>query len=158
LDNEENESSSSQSDRKYWKVKEETIDGVCESTYEVRELPKYMIVERPDMIPYPEACPTEKYWGITKTRDIQKCEKRSAFIFAGLSSFGGVVIIIYLTRNLYFLKMQASNFMFLSKVEEKELGITGRSSSTRYIACGSRGGNLVIQSIINDGELTQVGL
>ena len=30
-----------------------------------------------------------------------------------------------------------------------------RSSSTRYIACGSRGGKLLIQSIINDGELNQ---
>jgi len=128
LDEEQNDSSSG-SERKYWTVKEETIDGVCESTYEVRELPKYMVVERPEMVPHPEACPTDKYYGITKTRDIQKCEKRSAFIFAGLSSFGGVV-------------------------QEKEMGITGRSSSTRYIACGTRG-DLVIQSIINDGELTQ---
>jgi len=30
-----------------------------------------------------------------------------------------------------------------------------RSSSTRYIACESRGGKLLIQSIINDGELSQ---
>jgi hypothetical protein len=92
LDDEQNNSSSG-SERKYWTVKEETIDGVCESSYEVRELPKYMVVERPEMVPHPEACPTDKYYGITKTRDIQKCEKRSAFIFAGLSSFGGVVSI-----------------------------------------------------------------
>ena len=54
----------------YWKVKEETIDGVCENIYEVRELPKYMIVDRPEMIPYPEACSEERYFGLTKTKDV----------------------------------------------------------------------------------------
>ncbi len=47
------------------------------------------------------------------------------------------------------------NVKLFVKVQEKEMDITGRSSSTRYIACGTRG-DLVIQSIINDGELTQV--
>ena len=72
----------------YWKVKEETIDGVCENIYEVRELPKYMIVDRPEMIPYPEACPEEKYYGLTKTKDVAKCEKRSSFAYFAPGHYG----------------------------------------------------------------------
>jgi len=113
----------------YWKVKEETIDGVCESIYEVRELPTYVIVDRPEMIPYPEACREKVYFGMTKTRDLSKCEKRSAYTFFGLGNYGR--------------EMSGNN-----------LDMWSRSSSTRYIACGSRG-SMVIQSIINDGELNQ---
>ncbi len=72
----------------YWKVKEETIDGVCENIYEVRELPKYMIVDRPEMIPYPEACSEERYFGLTKTKDVGKCEKRSAFNYFAPGHYG----------------------------------------------------------------------
>jgi Lipoprotein amino terminal region len=72
-------------------VKEESIDGVCENIYEVRELPKYMIVDRPEMVPYPEACPEEKYFGLTKTKDVGKCEKRSSFNSFAPGQFGDQV-------------------------------------------------------------------
>ena len=85
----------------YWKVKEETLDGVCENIYEVRELPKYMIVDRPEMVPYPEACPEERYYGLTKTRDVAKCEKRSAFQYFSPGHFGYQVNIEY-SRNWHF--------------------------------------------------------
>jgi len=129
LQNQVQEEESSSGEPTYWKVKEETIDGVCENVYEVRQIPKYMVVDRPEMIPFPEACPEQKYFGVTKTKDVAKCEKNSGFNYFGTGRYG-----YQLTGN--------------------NMNMWGRSSSTRYIACGSRG-RLVIQTIINDGELNQ---
>ena len=85
---------SSDEDLTYWKVKEESIDGVCESIYEVRELPKYMIVDRPEMVPYPEACREQKYFGLTKTKDVGQCEKRSSFNYFSMGQYGDQVKLI----------------------------------------------------------------
>ena len=89
-----------------------------------------MIVENPNLVPHPEACSEEKYFGLTKTRDVSKCEKRSAFN--------------YFMPGQYGYQLNGNNRDMWS-----------RSSTTRYIACGSRNGKLVIQSIINEGELSQ---
>jgi hypothetical protein len=40
-------------------------------------------------------------------------------------------------------------------VNGNNLDMWSRSSSTRYIACGARDGKLVLQTIINEGELVQ---
>jgi len=51
-----------------------------------------MVVDRPEMVPYPEACPEEKYYGLTKTKDVAKCEKRSAFNYFAPGHYGYQVI------------------------------------------------------------------
>ena len=45
----------------FWKTKEQGIDGICEVTYQINELPEYMIRDRPELIPNPELCPAGKY-------------------------------------------------------------------------------------------------
>ena len=46
----------------FWKTKEQNIDGICEVTYQINELPKYMIRDRPELIPNPELCQGQKYF------------------------------------------------------------------------------------------------
>ena len=45
----------------FWKTKEQGIDGICEVTYQINELPEYMIRDKPELIPNPELCPAGKY-------------------------------------------------------------------------------------------------
>ena len=52
------------------------------------KLIKLFCLNRPEMVPYPEACSEEKYYGLTKTKDVGKCEKRSSFNYMGLGHFG----------------------------------------------------------------------
>ena len=89
-----------------------------------------MITENPDLVPYPEACSGDKYFGLTKTRDVAKCEKRSSFVYFKPGSYG-------------------------SEISGNQLDMWSRSSSTRYIACVSGEGKLILQTIINEGELVQ---
>jgi len=98
---------------------------------QVRELPQYMLLENPELVPNQEACSENKFFGVTKTRDVAKCEKSSAFSYFKPGQYGRA-------------QLTGSN-----------LDMWSRSSSTRYIGCGSRGGKLLLQSIINDGELNQ---
>lgn len=113
----------------YWKVKEESMQGVCETTYQVNELPRYIVKDRPELITFPEACTEEKYYGIIKTNNVDNCEKRDSFGFFQPGRF---------TRD----------------ITGNMLDDWTRMTQTRYIACGSRG-NLVIQSIYNHLELSQ---
>ena len=89
-----------------------------------------MIVENPDLVPYPEACSGDKYYGLTKTRDVAKCERMSSFSYFKPGQYG-----YQLTGN--------------------NADMWSRSSTTRYIACQSRDGKLALQTIINEGELIQ---
>ena len=89
-----------------------------------------MIVENPDLVPYPEACSGDKYYGLTKTRDVAKCERMSSFSYFKPGQYG-----YQLTGN--------------------NVDMWSRSSTTRYIACQSRDGKLALQTIINEGELIQ---
>ena len=50
-----------------------------------------MLVENPDLVPYPEACSEDKYYGLTKTRDVAKCEKSSAFSYFKPGQYGSQV-------------------------------------------------------------------
>lgn len=119
--------SSSYSDN-FWKTKEESMDGICEVTYQINELPKYMIRDRPELIPYPEECRGQQYFEVTKSKNIDNCEKRSAFSFYKPGYF----------------KCNGPNCK----------NMWSRTSETRVIACGTRG-NLMIQSIVNQGQLNQ---
>ena len=44
--------------RTTWTVKEDSLQGTCENTYEINELPEYVIKENPELIPMPSQCPT----------------------------------------------------------------------------------------------------
>jgi len=118
----------------YWKVKEESIDGVCENTYEVNELPAYMIRDRPELIPLPVKCPADaKYFELTKTRNVDSCEKRATFAFHQPG------------------KLACAAGAAGGNCDD----MWTRSSVTRYVACGSSRSDLTIQSIVNEGELNQ---
>jgi len=52
-----------------------------------------MFIEKPELVPYPEACTEDKYYGLTKTRDVSKCEKSSSFSYFKPAQFGSQVII-----------------------------------------------------------------
>ena len=114
--------------RNFWKTKEQQIDGLCEVTYQVNELPKYMIRDRPELVPQRQQCQEDKYYEIVKTKNVDNCERRSAFSFVNPGH--------YMCKGPNCKDMWA------------------RTSETRYIACGSRG-NLMVQTIINQGELNQ---
>nr|ADD73552.1 vitellogenin 2 [Paracyclopina nana] len=112
----------------YWMTKEEGIDGICEVTYQVNEIPKYMIRDRPEYVINHESCPEQKYYSIVKTKNVDNCERRASF-----NSFKPGSI-----------RCNGPNCE----------AMWARTSMTRVIACGSRG-NLVIQTIVNQGELNQ---
>jgi len=119
--------------RTHWKVVEETVSGRCMATYQVNEIPEYIVKENPEMVPMPEACPEQTFFEVIRNVDFENCEKLSSFSY-----------------------YRPGTFLHCSSAENiNNCGsMLTRSSSTRYIACGSRvaSGKLVIQTIINDGE------
>ena len=119
--------SEAQTDR-YWITKEQGIDGICEVTYQVNELPKYMIRDRPELIPQLEKCEEQRYWEVVKTKNVDKCEQRAAFSFIPAGKF----------------QCKGPNCRTQ----------WARTAETRYIACGQRG-NLMLQTIVQQGELNQ---
>ena len=89
-----------------------------------------MIRDRPDLIPNPEQCQgQDQYYEITKTKNVNTCERRSAYQFFQPGQF----------------KCQGPNCK----------SMWARTSETRVIACGSARGQLKIQTIVNQGELNQ---
>merc|ERR1712142_974789 len=112
---------------------EETVSGRCMATYQVNEIPEYIVKENPEMVPMPEACPEQTFFEVIRNVDFENCEKLSPFSY-----------------------YRPGTFLHCSSAENiNNCGsMLTRSSSTRYIACGSRvaSGKLVIQTIINDGE------
>ena len=70
------------------------MDGICEVTYQVNELPKYMIRDKPELIPNPELCQGQKYFELIKTRNTENCAKRATFF----ASFAGSGHYTTLTR------------------------------------------------------------
>jgi len=110
----------------FWKTKEQAIDGICEVTYQVNELPKYMVRDRPELVPHPEECAEDKYFEVIKTKNVDNCDKRASFSF------------------------EQPGHIECTGPNCKEMW--ARTSETRFIACGSRG-KMVLQSIINQGEL-----
>merc|ERR1712029_665708 len=115
----------------YWKVMEETVAGKCLATYQVNQLPEYIVKEDPTLIPFPESCPEKKYFEIVRTLDFDNCEKQSSFSFYRPGHF-----------------MQKGSSDSVNNVGS----MVSRSSTTRRIACGSPAAGLTIQTIVNDGE------
>lgn len=112
-----------------WRAVESCVYGRCVNFYQLNELPEYIVRENAALVPFPEACSGSKYFEVIKTEDTEKSEKTSVFSFikpAEIRCKGG--------------KCDAN---------------IARSSSTRYIACGSTAQNLILQTVINEGELSQ---
>merc|ERR1711899_261495 len=121
LPTEENQIVTSYSDN-FWKTKEQGIDGICEVTYQINELPHYMVHDRPELVPRPELCEGKKFFEVIKTKNVDNCDRVASF---------------YSYKPGHF----------------QTMAIT-RTSHTHVLACGTRG-NMVIQTIINQGELNQ---
>ena len=115
----------------YWKVMEETVSGKCLSSYQVNELPEYIVRENPTLVPVPEACPTNKYFEVVRSVDFNNCQKQSSFSFYRPGHF-----------------MQKGSSESINNIGN----MLSRSSTTRFIACGSSNGQMTIQTIVNDGE------
>jgi len=118
--------------KNFWKVLEQTIEGICEVTYQINELPEYMVKERIEMFPKMEECKTSKFFEIVKTKDIASCKKSSIWKF-----------------------IKPSVHTISGSIPESFTKVYGpMSSMTRFYACGPRT-NMLIQSIVNEGELSQ---
>jgi len=109
----------------FWKTKEESIDGICEVTYQINELPTYMVRDKPELIPLPEQCQDQRYFELIKTKNVDNCESRASFSFYKPGKFQSAV------------------------PNSKDMS---RTSETRFIACGQRG-QLMLQTIVNQGEV-----
>jgi len=112
-----------------WKVYEQGVDGKCENIYQVVELPEYTLGEMTFGEVKTEDCEGRKVFEITKTRDVTKCSKRTAF---RLSQPGRMKCLDGNCDSMW-----------------------QRSSMTRYIGCGSSPDNMQLQIILNEGELQQ---
>ena len=64
----------------FWAAMEQGIEGVCENTYQVTELPEYLIYEHEPGMLKPEFCQGKKFFQVMKTRDITKCVDRAIFL------------------------------------------------------------------------------
>ena len=65
----------------YWKVMEQTVAGKCLATYQVNELPEFLVKQDPTLISFPESCPVKKYYEIVRTLDFDNCEKQASISF-----------------------------------------------------------------------------
>lgn len=119
----------------YWKAQEESLEGLCEVTYQINELPKYMLRENTTGLqaPYQQAClggsqgGNTQFYEIVRSRDVSTCTQRSAAF------------------NFYkpgVMRCRAGNCD----------GQSTRSSITRYSACGSGRQDMKIQGIYSEGE------
>jgi hypothetical protein len=125
-------SSSSEPTTSYWTTMEESLDGECETRYELNPLPKSLLLD------LPEVCSSESsVYELVKVRDVNRCVRRRTFSFykpGGFSNCGGDVGSCG--------------------------GMYARSSVTRYVICseGESYGyepKFVIKKIVNEGELNQ---
>ena len=137
----------------YWTVMEQSVDGECETRYEINQLPESTVYDEEmisglesgfesgssegRMVPLPEQCPTgSKLYEITKVRNVNKCVVRSSFSFYKPGGY----------------KCQPG---FSSSKTGNCEGMSSRSSVTRYVVCGRSESDYVILSIVNEGELNQ---
>ena len=113
----------------FWKIMEQGVDGECENTYTVTELPEYMVSELPSELINAKQCQGKKVVQVIKTRDVNKCTERAVFQVNQPGRFDCA------TGNCD--------------------NMWTRSSMTRYIACGTSEQNMELQVILNEGELQQ---
>lgn len=115
---------------RFWKTMEEGVDGKCENIYTVTDVPQYKLQEiTPSIVLDMGRCEGQKVFEILKTRNINKCVKRS----------------VYQTN-------QPGRHLCLAGNCDS---MWQRNSMTRYIACGSSEDDMELQVILNEGELQQ---
>jgi len=110
----------------YWAAMEQGIEGVCENTYQVTELPEYLIYEHEPGMLKPEFCQGKKFFQVMKTRDITKCLDRAIF-----------------------LSSKSHKNCLLGNCK----GVNPKASNTRYFGCGDNLENLQLHGMINEGEM-----
>jgi len=110
----------------YWTTMEEGIEGKCENTYHVSELPEYLVNEYEQGMMKSERCQGKKYYQVMRTKDMAKCQDRSLY----LSSQGH--------QNCLIGNCETSNT---------------KQSQTRYYGCGENVDSMELQGMINEGEL-----
>ena len=130
-----------------WTVTEESLQGRCESIYQVNQIPEYFIKENPELVPLPSKCapnPRDRlYFEIIRTRNLRSCQSLAQF-------------------NYY--KPGHINTM---DNEESSTIVPSRTSVTRSIVCGSvtprsstasgltqtlKASGIVVQRILNENE------
>jgi len=121
-------SQNSQNNQYYWSVMEEGIEGKCENTYQVSELPQYMANEYEQGMFQSEICQGKKYFQVLRTRDITKCQDS----------------VIYLSSKGH------QNCLVGNCASENT-----KQSMTRFFACGNSVDDLQITGVINEGEMRQ---
>jgi len=112
----------------FWKKMEQGIEGKCENTYQILELPEYLIHEYEHEMLKPELCQGKKFYQIIKTRDITNCLDRSVFVSG-----------------------KAHAKCLLGNCDK----VNTKSSLTRYFGCGQSTESVELQSMIGEGELQQ---
>jgi len=113
----------------YWTVMEEGIEGKCENTYQVSELPEYMINEYEQGMIKSELCQQgHKYWQVQKTRDITKCQESSVYVSS-----------------------KAHKVCVTGNCESDNL----KQSNTRYYGCGESVKIIQLHGMIQEGEMAQ---
>jgi len=115
---------------KIWEVMEQGVDGKCENTYQVNEIPeselqelveaKYIVRER---------CLNKKIYQVMKTRNANKCSERTSYR------------VIQPGKTL----CHSGNCDNMWQ----------RTSMTRYFGCGSSQENMELEVIVNEAELQQ---
>merc|ERR1711962_706063 len=114
-----------------WSVMEEGDDGECENTYQFFEVTTYMLSElthgKMDM----ESCEERgmKAYQITKTRNLNKCTKRTSWASVAPGE----------------LDCEIGNCDLMWE----------RSSMTRYLGCGNSAEDIELKVVLNQGELLQ---
>merc|ERR1712200_118097 len=104
------------------------IDGVCENTYQVTEVPAYLVSEAEKALMKPEMCEGKKIFQVMRTRDITKCTERSLFVA---------------TRGHENCLVGGCN------------GVNGKVGMTRFLGCGTDTSDFQMHAIINEGEHQQ---
>jgi len=115
----------------FWTVMEEGIEGKCENTYQVTELPQYMAQEYEEGMFSSQVCQGKKYFQVLRTRDITKCQDSVIF----LSSKGHKHCLV--------------GNCGCGKCENTKL------SQTRLFGCGNSVNDFQLTGMINEGELRQ---
>ena len=116
-----------------WSVMEEGVDGKCENTYQFIEVPTYMLSELTHGKMGMETCEKRglKAYQITKTRNLNKCAKRTSWASIAPGE----------------LECEIGNCDLMFE----------RSSMTRYLGCGSSAEDVELKVILNQGELLETG-
>ena len=114
-------------------------------------MPEYIIKENPELIPLPSKCPTNaverKYFEITRTRNLNSCEKRAQFNFfkpwRSDCSLPDASKCDFLPS-----RMSVTRFFMCASISALPSG----STSSAGISKALRASNVVLQRIVNEEE------